>query len=87
MSKNWEAELELRRSLYEDARNVGLKDIPTAIKRMRKIAKMTQQQYADFVGVNLKTLRNVEQGKDVSVLTLNKIGKPFRLKVGYLVNE
>jgi DNA-binding XRE family transcriptional regulator len=48
---------------------------------------MNQTEYAEFVGVNLKTLRNAEQGMDVSVATLNKIGKPFRLKVGFLVDE
>jgi DNA-binding XRE family transcriptional regulator len=54
---------------------------------MRYHAQMTQTDYAKMVGVSLKTLRNAEQGMDVSVVTLNKIGKPFRLKIGFLVDE
>ncbi len=81
------SELEERKAFYDDVKAGGLKDIPKAIKQMRKIAGMKQDEYASFVGVSLRTLRNVEQGKDVSVATLNKIGKPFRLKVGFLVND
>ncbi len=78
---------ESRNEFYEDVRNNGLKDIPSAIKRMRFHAGMNQAEYARFAGVSLKTIRNAEQGADVSVTTLNKIGKPFRLKVGFLVDE
>jgi DNA-binding XRE family transcriptional regulator len=78
---------ETRKEFYVDVRANGLKDVCAAIKRMRYHAGMNQTEYAEFVGVNLKTLRNAEQGMDVSVATLNKIGKPFRLKVGFLVDE
>jgi DNA-binding transcriptional regulator YiaG len=78
---------ETRKDFYTDVRANGLKDVSAAIKRMRYHAQMTQPEYATFVGVSLKMLRNAEQGMDVSVATLNKIGKPFRLKVGFLVDE
>ncbi len=78
---------ETRKDFYDEVRRKGLKDVRTAIKRMRYHAQMNQTEYATFVGVSLKTLRNAEQGMDVSVATLNKIGKPFRLNVGFLVDE
>lgn len=78
---------ETRKDFYNEVRSNGLKDVCAAIKRMRYHAQMTQTDYAKMVGVSLKTLRNAEQGMDVSVATLNKIGKPFRLKIGFLVDE
>lgn len=78
---------EERIDLYNDIRKAGLIDIPQTIKRMRAQANMTQEQYAAFVKVDLKTLRNAEQGKEVSISTLNKIGKPFRFRVGYVVDD
>jgi DNA-binding XRE family transcriptional regulator len=49
---------------------------------MRYHAQMTQPEYATFVGVSLKTLRNAEQGMDVSVATLNKDRQTISLKGG-----
>lgn len=74
-------------ALYQSANKGELSDIPSTIKRMRRQAGITQAEYAKLVGIDLTTLRSAEQGREVSVNTLNKIGKPFKLTVGYVVKK
>ena len=78
---------ETRQNFYSEVQQGGLSDIPTSIKRMRRLAGLTQAEYAAFVGIDLTTLKKIEQGKaNPSVETLNKIAKPFRLSVGFVVS-
>jgi DNA-binding XRE family transcriptional regulator len=77
---------ETRQAFYEDVQQGGLSDIPATIKRMRRLAGLTQEQYAAFVGVDLTTLKKIEQGRaNPSLEILNKIAKPFRLTLGFVV--
>ena len=56
-------------------------DKPEYLKLLRRRAKMTQSQAADFLGVSLRTIRNLEQGcVDVSDLHINK----YEVKLGMI---
>lgn len=77
---------QLRKELYEGI-NSGAIDIPEASKRMRKILGMSRQTYAAKIltGVSFQTLQAVETRQGNPTLkTLEEIGKPFGLKVGFV---
>lgn len=72
-----------RVKFYEDveAGNLSLRD---TVRNMRKIAKMTQFEYAKFVGVAPRIIIDLERGVGNPTLkTLEKIGHPFRLKLNF----
>lgn len=55
------------------------------IVAMRKIAGMTQPNYANFLKVAERTLMDVEAERgNPTLATLNKIGKPFGLEIGFV---
>ena len=62
-----------------EAGKLSLRD---TLRAMRKIAGMTQTEYAKFVGVAPRIIIDLERGVGNPTLsTLEKIGRPFRLKV------
>lgn len=56
-----------------------------ATRRMRQILGMTQREYADkVVGITLRILIDIEKDRGNPTLeTLNKIARPFNLRVGF----
>ena len=62
-----------------EAGKLSLRD---TLRGMRKIAGMTQIEYAKFVGVAPRIIIDLERGVGNPTLkTIEKITKPFRLKV------
>lgn len=60
--------------------------IGQAVRRMRKISGMSQKVYAQkIVGVSPRILVEIERDvANPTVETLNKIGRPFGYKVGFV---
>lgn len=63
----------------------GRLDIGPAVKRMREISGLTQEQFAKHRGLSLLTLKRVESGSgNPTVETLSSIGDIFGLKVAFV---
>ena len=63
----------------------GRLGIAQAVKRMREISGLTQEQFAQHRGLSLLTLKRVESGRgNPTVETLNSIGSIFGLKVAFV---
>jgi transcriptional regulator with XRE-family HTH domain len=76
---------ELKIQLHSEIVN-GEVTIGDAIRRMRKIIGMTQDQYAkQILKITPRILREIENGQgNPTVETLRKIGKPFGYDVGFV---
>lgn len=78
-----EAAMQLRQDFYRDIESGNL-SLSEALKQMRKIAGMTQTEYAQLIGITPRVLMDIERGKGNPRLdTLNKLAKPFGLQVSY----
>lgn len=63
---------------------VGALSIAAAVKRMREISGLTQEQFAKHRDMSLLTLKQIESGKgNPTVATLDKIGRIFGYSVGF----
>jgi uncharacterized protein YegP (UPF0339 family)/DNA-binding transcriptional regulator YiaG len=68
--------------LYADL-DAGAIGLPEAIRGMRKISRLTQQEFAKHRGISVQALKQLEQGKgNPTVETLNKLASVFGLEVG-----
>ena len=76
-----QCKVELKRALMAGELSLG-----EAIRRMRKIVGMNQTDYANKVAnVAPRILMAIERGRGNPTLeTLNKIGRPFGYKVGFV---
>lgn len=78
-----ETAMHLRQNFYRDIENGSL-SLSEALKQMRKIAGMTQTEYAQLIGITPRVLMDIEREKANPRLdTLNKLGKPFGLQLGF----
>jgi transcriptional regulator with XRE-family HTH domain len=78
---------ELRRQRDElyAAISRGELTIQEAVKRMRRLARMTQVEFAAHRGLSLKVIKDVERGVgNPTLATLNKIGEIFGLEVAFV---
>ncbi len=75
----------LRAELFEDI-DAGRVDIADATRRMRRIVGMSRQEYANtIVNVSFETLQAIEtRSGNPTLKTLNAVGKPFGLVVGFI---
>lgn len=75
---------DMKDELYSDLAR-GAVDIREATRRMRKIIGLTQADYAKKVaGISPRILSEFERGTgNPTIDTLEKIGKPFGLKVSF----
>src|SRR3546814_745065 len=65
--------------------DAGCLDLGQAVKRMREISGLTQEQFAHHRGLSPLTLKRIETGKgNPTVETLNRIGGTFGLRVGFV---
>ncbi len=72
-----DARIEFYKALSE-----GTLDLRNCLKMMRKIAKKTQTEYAEMIGIAPRIIIDLERGVGNPTLkTLEKIGKPFGLTV------
>lgn len=75
--------LEAREKFYEQLTKNEL-SLADTVKAMRDIVGMTQPEYAKFVGVAPRIISDLERGVgNPTLVTLKKIGKPFRLEIIY----
>ena len=74
----------LRAAFYDkiDANELTLFD---AIKEMRKVANLTQPEFADFSGVSVNIIKDIETNKGNPTLkTLRQLGSFFGLQLAYI---
>ncbi len=72
-----------RIKFYADV-EAGKLSLRDTLRGMRKILKMTQTEYAKFVGVAPRIIIDLERGAGNPTLkTLELIGHPFRLKINF----
>lgn len=73
-----------RNAFYEAiaASDLTLQD---AVKHMRAISGLTQQEFADHRGVSVKVIKEIERGVgNPTVNTLNQIASIFGLEVSFI---
>jgi transcriptional regulator with XRE-family HTH domain len=76
------------RAQLNDAINRGELSIQEAVKRMRKISRLTQPEFANHRGVSVKVIKEIERGVgNPTVNTLNRIGRFFGLEVAFVRSE
>ena len=79
-----ETERKLREQLYKDI-DAGRLSIANAVRKMRRVSRLTQAEFAKHRGVSLLTLKHIEAGRANSkVETLNQIGKIFGLELTFV---
>ncbi|NFF68916.1 helix-turn-helix transcriptional regulator [Clostridium sporogenes] len=61
-----------------------LKDI---LKNDRKEKEMTQEQYAELVGITRGTLSHLERGREPSIDTSKKLSKYFKKPISELIGK
>lgn len=74
----------LRAAFYDkiDANEMTLFE---AIKEMRKVAHLTQPEFAEFSGVSVKIIKDIESNKGNPTLkTLHQLGEFFGLQLAYI---
>lgn len=77
--------LENRRTLAERARTGDLK-LPAAVAEIRKGFGMTQEEFAKTLSLTRRQVAEIEAGAGNPTLeTLEKIGRLFGFKVGFVV--
>ena len=76
---------EERRELYEMAPHSAL-ELGETVRRMRRITGLTQAEFAEKVaGISRRALAQIESGEGNPTLeTLEKIGRAFGLKMGFV---
>lgn len=73
-----------RQALFAALRD-GELSLADAVKRMRRLSKLTQPEFAAHRGISVKALRQIESGQgNPTVETLNKIGSIFGVEVGFV---
>jgi len=71
---------ELYRSLSSGEVSVG-----QAVARMRKLSRLTQEEFARHRGISVQALRQIERDQGNPTLeTLNKVVSIFNLQVGFV---
>lgn len=80
--------LRAQRDQFEADIVAGRLELGQAVKRMRQLSGLTQPAFAKHRGISVLTLKNIETGRgNPTVETLNRIGRIFGLRVGFLYPE
>ncbi len=80
-------EAALREELYRGVLSGNI-PIGEAIKRMQKLSRMTQHEFAKHRGISVQALRQIQSSKgNPTVDTLNKVASIFGLQVGFLPKQ
>ena len=69
---------------FEKSDETGLRSIGEFVKKRRKSTKLTQKQFANYCGVGLRFIRELEQGKKDNFQTkqINIVLSMFGCKIG-----
>jgi DNA-binding XRE family transcriptional regulator len=74
----------LREELYRTVAS-GEISLGDAVARMRKISRLTQEEFAAHRGISVQALRQIERDQgNPTVETLNKVAAVFSLQVGFV---
>lgn len=78
-------QLRQRRNDLYNAIEAGEVTLQQALKEMRALSRMTQEEFARHRGVSTKVIKEIEGGKgNPTVQTLNRIGEFFGLEVAFV---
>lgn len=79
-----ETAAERREALYRMVAS-GELSLGEAVARMRKISRLTQEEFAAHRGISVQALRQIERDQgNPTVETLNKVAAIFNLQVGFV---
>lgn len=79
-----DAERELRAQFYADI-DAGKLSVAEAVKRMRRLSRLTQPEFAKHRKISVGALKQIEAGEgNPKVETLNKLADIFGLEVGFV---
>lgn len=79
-----DAERALREQFFADI-DRGALSLADAVKRMRRISRLTQPEFAKHRKMSVGALKQIEAGEgNPTVETLNKIADIFGLEVGFV---
>lgn len=74
-----------QREAFYQAVQTGQLTLGEAVAAMRKISRLTQEEFAQHRGISVQALRQIEQGTgNPTVETLNKVAAIFGLRVGFV---
>jgi transcriptional regulator with XRE-family HTH domain len=77
--------LRAQRNAFYEAIAAGELTLQEAVKRMRALSGLTQQEFADHRGVSIKVIKEIERGVGNPTLnTLNQIASIFGLEVSFI---
>lgn len=77
--------LQQQRAAFYEAVQRGELTLQEAVKRMRALSRLTQQEFADHRGVSIKVIKEIERGiGNPTVNTLNQIASIFGLEVAFV---
>lgn len=77
--------LQQQRAAFYEAIGRGELTLQEAVKRMRALSRLTQQEFADHRGVSVKVIKEIERGVgNPTVNTLNQIAAIFGLEVAFV---
>lgn len=83
-SRDRALDIELRESFYKGL-VAGEFSLGEAVRRMQKISKLTQPEFAAHRGISVQALRQIQSDEgNPTVETLNKIASVFGLEVGFV---
>ena len=83
-SPNPEVAAALRTELYQAVAS-GQITIGQAVAKMRKLSRLTQEEFARHRGISVQALRQIERDEgNPTVETLNKLAFVFSLQVGFV---
>lgn len=83
-SKSQKTQRELLDELYAGVQT-GTLELSEAVKAMRRISGLNQEDFARHRGISVQSLRLIESNAgNPTVATLNKVAKVFGLKVGFV---
>lgn len=78
------AAAERREALYRQVAS-GELSLGQAVAAMRRISRLTQQEFAEHRGISVQALRQIERDQgNPTVETLNKVAAVFSLRVGFV---
>lgn len=73
------------RNQFRSNLDEGKLDIASAVKQMRRLSGLTQEEFAAHRRLSLPTLKKIEAGKaNPTIATLNQIGEIFGLEMGFV---
>jgi DNA-binding XRE family transcriptional regulator len=77
--------LRQQRAAFFEAVSRGELTLQQAVKQMRALSRLTQQEFAKHRGVSVKVIKELEHGTGNPTLnTLNQIGDIFGLEIAFI---